>query len=66
MSSRSNGVMNDELSWWKIACVASSPACSAARMRSAISDRPEASAPSSSISSFEPVTMLSADAANMS
>ena len=66
MSSRSKGVMKEELSWWKIACVASSPACSAARIRSAISVRVAESAPSSSIRSFEPVTMLSADAANMS
>ena len=66
MSSRSNGVMKEEFSWWKIAWVASSPACSAARIRSAISARAAESAPSSSIRSFEPVTMLSAEAANMS
>ncbi|CAM5347807.1 hypothetical protein SCALM49S_01557 [Streptomyces californicus] len=66
MSSRSNGVMKEEFSWWKIAWVASSPACSAARIRSAISTREAESAPSSSIRSFEPVTMLSADAENMS
>lgn len=66
MSSRSKGVMKDEFSWWNTAWVVSSPACSAARMRSTISARADTSDPSSSSRSFEPTTRFSAAAENMS
>ena len=65
MSSRSNGVTNDSFSSRMIAWVASSPACSAARILSAIALRSAGSAPSSSLSRPAPTTRFCPEVANM-
>ncbi len=56
MSSRSNGVMNEEFTLRRISCVDSSAACSISFISLASASRPAMSAPSTRVSTAEPVT----------
>ena len=66
MSSRSNGVMNEEFTLRMIAWVDSSAACSMSRIAAAIGSRSDCGTPRSLVSCCDPSIRWLADVANRS